>query len=70
MTDSPHRITAAQVADQLTLAGLPVTDETIRRWANDGQIVSTRTPTGRLWFAPSVVAEILADHGHKPAEAA
>jgi predicted site-specific integrase-resolvase len=59
MTQRDQLLTASQVAERLTAAGVPTTDETVRAWAKSGRLDSIRTPSGRRWFEPSVVEDAL-----------
>lgn len=46
-------LTIGQAAMELNVHG-----DTLRRWANDGKIFSTRTPTGHRRFRASDIAAI------------
>ena len=46
-------LTIGQAATELNVHG-----DTLRRWANDGKIFSTRTPTGHRRFRASDIAAI------------
>lgn len=61
MTQVPPLLTAPQVAQRLTEAGLPVSDETVRQWAKAGRLASVKLPNGRHRFRPEVVDAILQD---------
>jgi predicted site-specific integrase-resolvase len=59
MTQVPPFLTAPQVAQRLTEAGLPVSEETVRQWAKSGRLASVKLPNGRHRFRPEVVDAIV-----------
>lgn len=59
MTQVDPLITASQVAQRLTDAGVPTSKEAVRNWAISGKIEAVTTPGGRRWFRPEVVEAIL-----------
>lgn len=67
MTQVDPRLTASQVAQRLTDAGIPCTDETVRQWANKGRLAFVELPSGRRWFRQSDVDAII--HGDTTASA-
>jgi excisionase family DNA binding protein len=65
MTQVDPRLTASQVAELLTVAGIPTSDETVRQWAKSGRLPFVETPSGRRWFRREDVEAIL--RGETPA---
>jgi len=68
MTQVEPHLTASQVAQRLTDAGIPTSDETVRQWAKTGRLPSVELPSGRRWFRREDVEAIL--RGDTPASAA
>lgn len=54
MADSPPLLTTSAAADFLG-----VSDETLRRWADDKKIRHVRLPSGQLRFRPDDLLEVL-----------
>ncbi len=59
MTQVDPLLTASQVAQRLTDAGVPTSKEAVRKWATAGKIEFVATPSGRRFFQPTVVDAIL-----------
>ena len=59
MTQVAPLLTASQVAQRLTEAGLPTSAETVRQWALKGKIDAVVLPSGRRWFRREVVEAIV-----------
>lgn len=59
MTQEPRYLTAAEAAERLTGQGLPVSAETLKRWAREGRITAFRTPSGQYRFPADVDASQL-----------
>jgi excisionase family DNA binding protein len=45
-------LTPAEAAARLTRAGIPVSEDTVRRWAKSGRLPSAKLPFGRVRFRP------------------
>lgn len=50
MTPVQPTITAGEAAERLTAAGVPVSEDTVRRWAKAGRIPAVKLPLGRMRF--------------------
>lgn len=50
MTAVLPTLTPAEAAERLTAAGVPVSDDTLRRWAKSGRVPCIRLPFGRIRF--------------------
>jgi predicted site-specific integrase-resolvase len=50
MTGVQPLLTAAEAAERLTAAGLPVGEDTVRRWGRSGRVTCVKLPFGRLRF--------------------
>lgn len=47
MTQETLFLTPSQAAEYLTAAGLPITDDTVRRWAREGKVRVLKLPGGQ-----------------------
>ena len=56
MTDGPHYLTVAQVADELAVSA-----RTVLRWINSGHLEAVRLPGGRLRVGRAELSRFLAD---------
>jgi predicted site-specific integrase-resolvase len=52
MTSVQPYLTAAEAAARLTAAGVPVSEDTVRRWGRSGRLACVKLPLGRLRFRP------------------
>lgn len=59
MRDGIDLLTTGEAAAYLTGRGLPVSDETLRRWAEGSKVRHVKTPSGRLRFARADLDAIL-----------
>lgn len=53
MAVEPNVMGTTQAARYLTAKGVPVTDQTLRRWADEKRIIHLRLPSGQLRFRPA-----------------
>lgn len=60
MTSVQPYLTPAEAAARLTEAGLPVSEDTIRRWGRTGRVPAIKLPFGRQRFAPKDIDALLA----------
>jgi predicted site-specific integrase-resolvase len=64
MTTSPASsdalLSPGKAARKLAKAGFPTTVHAVRRWANEGKVWSTRTPSGRIMLRESDVDALIA----------
>lgn len=69
MTQLPRYLTPRQVAETLTEAGIPVTEDAARRWARESMVESVKLPGGQYFIPRSAIDAILAGKTPAPAEA-
>lgn len=50
MTSDQALLSAPAAAQRLRDAGVPVSEDTVRRWADRGQIQAVKLPSGRYMF--------------------
>lgn len=67
--DTPALLPSEAVA-YLADRGLVVADETLRRWADKGQLRHLRLPSGQIRFRPEDLDELLIPVGPNEPEAA
>ncbi len=63
MTQVALFLTPRQAAERLTKAGLPITEDTVRRWARKGQIDRVQLPGGEYRIHRDVVDALLSTAG-------
>lgn len=67
MTQVPLFLTPRQAAERLTKAGLPISEDTVRRWARKGQIDRLQLPGGEYRIHRDVVDGLLSGTAAAPA---
>ncbi len=70
MTQVPLFLSPRQAAERLTAAGLPVTEDTVRRWAREDQVEALKLPSGYYRIRTSVIDAILDGSAPRPEVAA
>lgn len=55
----PKLLSVTEAQRRLAERGLPVTDETLRRWAIDGKVPAIRLPSGQYRFKVEDVDGVL-----------
>lgn len=63
MTQLPPYLTPRQMATRLTEAGVPTTEDTVRRWAREKLIARIQLPGGQYRIHEDQVEQILAGAG-------
>lgn len=59
MTQLPPYLTPKQAAQWLTAAGVPVTEDAVRRWARLGRVSRLKLPGGQYLISEESLREIL-----------
>lgn len=63
MTQDALYLTPSQAAECLTEAGLPITEDTVRRWAREGKVPALKLPGGTYRIHRTDVLNLLATTG-------
>lgn len=59
MTAVQPYLTAAEAAARLTAGGVPVSEDTVRRWGRSGRIPAIKLPFGRQKFSAQDIDALL-----------